>query len=307
MNGFTELIRMRTGKGITEIVRLLGNNFLVRGNDGGLTLQDSLGDFVVYPNGASVRASTFKLLLWCINKRLKQGGSRSISISVDDYARLAGRTTDTKASRDNVRKSLRADVVALYQFGFDFYEARLHRRNIDRVEMRILDKLSTSITGGKIELHFAQSFIEYLDKHGIGCEMPRAIFDIPNNQPAALQIFVKLWEIARQLSNQRKGRDDFISFESLLKWTTAIPSFDTVSETDRAYSRRIMKPFASAMDTLVNYGVISSWHFMDKETKEPVKLSSVDYSKAMQCHVVFHGMNLKESLKSGSSKQQDHV
>lgn len=78
------------------------------------------------------------------------------------------------------------------------------------------------------------------------------------------------WKLStHSYQNIGKKNETTLSVEKLLEFVEGIPSFDTVKETDRAYTRRIIEPMEKSLNHLVEIEVIEYWDYCH-ENGEPL-------------------------------------
>lgn len=82
--------------------------------------------------------------------------------------------------------------------------------------------------------------------------------------------FMVGWKLStHSYQNIGKKNETTLSVEKLLEFVEGIPSFETVKETDRAYTRRIIEPMEKSLNHLVEIGFIEYWDYCH-ENGEPL-------------------------------------
>jgi hypothetical protein len=196
--------------------------------------------------------STYKLLDACTMVLTAQNhyrGKREIKpavrIPIEEYMKTCG-ISNTKPSKDKLRRQLQKDLEFLYCVSIEWKERRRNNTK-DYGKMRIVT--AQGIKNGNIILEFAPHFAKYLT-HAYVMQFPISLLKLDERNPSAYKLGRKLALHASIDNNKKRGTNNIISVRYLLKSCPEIPSYEEVVSGHREVNRRIIEPFKDALDAL---------------------------------------------------------
>lgn len=236
--------------------------------------------------------------------------SRYVDIKISDVANLFKMTTH------GARKMLNRAIDVLYElslkwkedkkcthFGEDIYaNAKFRFRLLTRVnEYNIYSGDNKKLRSGYIRVALEPDFARYLPTAN-GTWFPIALYEIaPSRHPGAFGIGLKMTVHYRM--NRHKKNRNVLSVESLLNVATDIPSYDVIKNKGEI-SRRIIRPFVRALETLEEKNVLKKWEFIVPNTNIVVPvdyvLNKITYDEIKMINVHF---SLLEYPRIGQKKE----
>ena len=217
-----------------------------------------------------------------------------IRIPLEDYMTLCGIPL-TKPSMDKARRTLKGITEALYAYSLAWNDGK------EAYHTRILQERS-DITNNVIELQYTERAAKRLC-NGYITQYALPLLKVDERNPNTYRMGRRLLNHYSNLENQRKGTADILSVKTLLEWTPDIPTYDEVAATDRAYSRRIIKPFTAALDGLK--GVIE-WEYCNAK-KAPLtkhQTARFDYKKFISSYIKFTVLNSPDMKALVEAREQ---
>ena len=203
------------------------------------------GDFKVfiekYSNEKSLKVGVVKLLDFLAVGLAKNNHYRdkditnlqnTVTFSIDDYMRYLGvANPDSKNTRDQVRRRLKAELDTLYSISLEWKEkSRGEVKNYTK--MRICE--AQGINRGIASFTFTADMANYLNQAYI-MQYPLELLAISERNPNAYPIARKLALHHSIDNNHKKGTANIISVAKLLEVAPEIPSIEAV--------RRVLEPF----------------------------------------------------------------
>ena len=180
-----------------------------------------------------------------------------VAISLDEYLALCAKP-QTKASKDELRKTVSKELDILYRISIEWYELRGGKTQ-HFSKMRLCDRVG--IINGYIMVNFTSQMAEYLT-HAYVTQYPLALLTVDGRQRAAYYAGKKLAFHYGLRQNQKKGSQNCISVSNLLKAIPEIPSINVINEADAGHwARRIQQPLEKALNALVKNGVLDTWEY----------------------------------------------
>lgn len=285
--------------------------------DGGVTLKVGSGD-------GFYRDSTSKLLQTLLIKLTAQNRHKSpankvknaVEVSVADYARLR-KIPDTKTSRDNLIKELRKDMTLLR--GTSISWVTQSGKTVKRHDYNLFSgtvEACGGVKNGTIKFLFNRDLAFELVQ-GYLMLLPMQALQLDSRNRNLRPVFMKLVENYCMLSNLINHRNNIIKVRILLDECNAIPSYETVMETDRAVTRRIINPFTKVLNELQNYFGESygfTWEYSNSKQKpltdeQKTLLDKGDYSTFVELYVVYDipclAPPLEDMLKEKLKQQKE--
>lgn len=285
--------------------------------DSGVTLKVSSGD-------GFYRDSTSKLLQTLLIKLTAQNRHKSpvnkvkntVEVTVTDYAKIR-KIPDTKSSRDNLIKELRRDMTLLKRTSISWVTQS--GKSVKRHDYNLFSgtvETCGGVKNGTIKFLFNRDLAFELVQ-GYLMLLPMQILQLDSRNRNLRPVFMKLVENYCMLSNLINHRNNIIGVRTLLDECNAIPNYETVMETDRAITRRIIKPFKKVLDELQNYFGESygfTWEYSNSKQKpltndQKTLLDKGDYSTFIELYVVYDipclDPPLEDMLKEKLNQQKE--
>lgn len=242
------------------------------------------GDFKVfiekYSNKKSLKVGVVKLLDFLAVGLTKNNHYRdkditnlqnTVTFSIDDYMGYLGvANPDSKNTRDQVRRRLKAELDTLYSISLEWKE-KSGKEVKSYAKMRIAE--AHGIKRGIVSFTFTKSMASYLNQAYI-MQYPLDLLSISERNPNAYPIARKLALHHSIDNNHKKGTSNIISVAKLLESAPEIPTITEVMGTDRAWGRRIKNALEKALDAID--GVIS-WEYSNSKGA-PLTDSQLDIS-----------------------------
>lgn len=235
-----------------------------------------------------LRTSTHKLLDACTMELTRQNPYRgadnsinpSIIISLDRYMEMCG-IPATKASKDYTRKKVKEDLETLYHISMEWTE-RSGKKTRDFAKMRVCDKIG--LVRGNIILSFSQDMARYLTNAYV-MQYPTELLKVDERNPSSYHIGKKLLLHNSIDNNRRKGTANVLSVKALLDVCPDIPTYAQVQATDRAFDRRIVKPFEAALNSLP----FIRWEYSNSKGSplSEEQLGATDYDTFSKLYILF--------------------
>jgi hypothetical protein len=235
-----------------------------------------------------IKVSTIKLLRICILILTNQNRYRSeepnlkISISIDEYMRIIGRS-DRRRKYDLINE-LKKDLVSLYNISLEFEERK------SCFMMRICQW--ASIKDDILYFKFTEEAALYLI-HSYVAMYPVNLLKIDERNSNAFYIGEKLAQHCSMHSNQKAGTSDIISVQALLAYCgDTIPSCDKVMRGDRNTQKHIVEPFEAALDLLRTNGAIE-WMYCGEGKKDYKGGKKPKYNVFKDLYILFEVCGMK--------------
>ena len=197
----------------------------------------------------------------------------TVSIPESEYALLCGydvkeHPADTpeeaenekkrvKMVLDNFRKQAKKDLNVLSHTRISWTELIKRKpRNFENVA--IIG--TTGIQNGYIKLTFDSEFINYILQIPVLMQYSTALLSVDNRKSTAYTIGLKISEHYHMLQNHDKGTESRLKVETLLKCTN-LPTIEETKENRQNWRTRIKNPLETALEELLQKGVISEWRY----------------------------------------------
>lgn len=218
-----------------------------------------------------------------------------VEIPLEKYMELCGIPL-TKASMDKTRRIIKDIGEALYSVSLNWKE------RTEIYHMRILQE-RTEIKNGIIYLQFTERIAEYFCS-GYIAHYALALLKADERNPNTYRAGRRLLLHHSNLNNQKQGTADIISVKALLEYLPGIPTYEEVAATDRAYSRRIIQPFKTALNSLD----FIEWEYCNAK-KAPLtkkQKTNFDYETFKNCYIKFKeldGPDMEALVEARKQKQ----
>ena len=203
--------------------------------------------------------------------------TRSISISLRDYASMLGMpATDTTLK--NLRKILRRDLALLGSARLSWTET-VQGETHSHSNVRLAE--SCGIRLGVIEFTLSQQFADWLVGRPL-MQYPQALFGLDERSAVAYRLGYKLSLHASNRNNFLRGTAGTVKTLPLLR-CSGLPDIGELRAKEQSYTHRIVKPFLSALDTLVRSGVLERCSFRGADTERGFAewlVQSIDFGLA---------------------------
>lgn len=207
--------------------------------------------------------------------------SRYVGIKVSEVARLFNMTVR------GARKMLEKAIDTLYNLSVEWEETEKHFvegreiNTVNKFRFRLLTRVNEfgirfgqrgKLRTGYVRVALEPDFARYLPTAN-GVWFPTALYGIsPSRQPGAFGIGLKM--VLHYRMNYYKKNKDVIGVETLLSAATDIPNYNAIKSKGEI-SRRIMRPFIRALETLVEKGILVTWDFREPTTESVVPVDLV--------------------------------
>lgn len=227
---------------------------------------------VTFPSFETVnglKTSTYKLLD-AITEIFTASNSSSpiVQISLDDYMERCA-----LKDRKEARKQAIADLETLRVAAITFKEKRRGKEAGSYYKMNISGGAGMS-RNGIMTFSFSADFFGIMRNYP-PMAYPKLLYRLNSKRnPNSYYLLRKIAE--HKNMNIGKKNEDIISVKTLLAAAPFIPSYNTVTKSDRHYDTRIIAPFERDMDAL---GEAIQWEYCHKNN-EPLtddEASTIDY------------------------------
>lgn len=226
-----------------------------------------------------LRPSLHKLLDICMlqlaqtnHYKKTEGLDCTVRFHLDEYIQWSGKNL-TVGMKNKMRKKLKDNLLILQNININ-YE---HKK--DSLKTAIVDEWN--IKNSIVTINFAEDFIKHVNTKQLML-YPDALLHINEVQPAAYYLGRKLATHYSIRLNRFRGTHNIICVNTLLdSLENSIPSIEHVSETNKNYKGKIIKPLESALDKLVEADILSEWHYTKAKhvplTDEELKQTNMYY------------------------------
>lgn len=211
-------------------------------------------DFTVtiekYIKNTEIKTSTWQLFD-ALTQELTYNGVKSpiVKLSLEEYMNMRG-----IKSEDRARKQIKEDLAILSHVRFSFKQMRKGKEAKNFLELAIIG--TYGIRNGVIEVAFDTVFTELYKEYSI-MPYPMQLYRINSNDHPHSYYFLR--KIAEHKNmNYDKPNADIIAVRTLLEASPSMPTYEEVSQSDRHYDTRIIKPFEDNMDALDE---TLTWHY----------------------------------------------
>ena len=224
----------------------------------------------------------------------------TVTFSIDDYMGYLGvANPDSKNTRDQVRRRLKAELDTLYSISLEWKE-KSGKEVKSYAKMRIAE--AHGIKRGIVSFTFTKSMASYLNQAYI-MQYPLDLLSISERNPNAYPIARKLALHHSIDNNHKKGTSNIISVAKLLESAPEIPTITEVMGTDRAWGRRIKNALEKALDAID--GVIS-WEYSNSKgaplTDSQLDIS--DYDTFIKLYIKFDILGAPDPTKRLEEKKK---
>lgn len=235
-----------------------------------------------------LRTSTHKLLDACTMVLTQQNPYRApdnainptVIIPLDRYMEMCG-IPQTKSSKDYTRKKVKEDLETLYHISMEWTE-QSGKKTKDFAKTRVCDKIALS--RGNIVFSFSRDMARYLTNAYV-MQYPTELLKVDERNPSSYHVGKKLLLHNSIDNNRRKGTANVLSVKALLDVCPDIPTYEQVQASDRAFDRRIVKPFETALNSLP----FITWEYCNSKgaplTDE--QLTAMDYDTFSKMYILF--------------------
>lgn len=197
--------------------------------------------------------------------------SPRVSMRLDDYMILRG-LTDRRGAREQVAE----DLDILFNAKISYRE-----RGGGFYDMRIISGKG-AIKSGIITINFGDEFYRVL-KGYVVMPYPKQLWRINSHKNPNSYYFLRQLAEHKNM-NAGKRNENIIAVKTLLKAAPLMPTKKEVAETDRAFTRRIIKPFERDMNALSE---TLTWQYCKKggEPLTDAEAASLDYDSFVLLNV----------------------
>lgn len=174
-----------------------------------------------------------------------------VETTISELIEQRGGDTKNKKTRAKIRRELKALSLTAWSFSND---------NGEFLTIPLAGG-SCYAKGDKVSFAFSSEYM--------GAVLDRAAGRLPldklllatdeKNNPNATPIGFKL--CTHTYLNKGKANENTLSVSKLLEFVSGIPSYNEVEHTDRAYTRRIIKPLERDLNHLLEIGFLDWWDY----------------------------------------------
>ena len=186
-----------------------------------------------------------------------------VHFSFTYYAELRGYDLSNKEQIKELRKSVNRDLTILKKSASLRWEENIKGKNVNFDDMSFFGRVY--LKGDVIYMELTQSFGLYLKMLTLTQYSPGLML-IDGRSPNAYAIGVKMCEHYNMDNNVFKGTYNILRVETLLKETN-LPTYEKILSQRGSWEAKIKEPFETALDTLTQVGVLSSWAYAGKRGK----------------------------------------
>ena len=213
--------------------------------------------------------------------------SREVYLDLDNFISAFG-VPDRKKAVQRIKEY----YETLKNISLDFEELDPKKQTIKKYSLEIFSGKGTeeSLIKRSKNYFFILNYdlVKYLVERNYITYFPNRAFGIDvMRYPNALSVVNKLSVLYSE--NYWKANKGLISLEKLLESVSDIPSFDTVSNTNRHYNDRIIEPLEKTLDYLQDMKILESWEWCNKKrvpfTEE--QLQDFGYSALKECYIKY--------------------
>lgn len=237
-----------------------------------------------------VNQSTAKLLDCLLIKMTEEGFNTPFAkLSLKEYAEM----TDKKDLKE-LRKKTKLDLDILAS-------VRITRRhNKDNYKRTHLCGGTYGIENGKIIFKFNDDFFKIFISQKYFLSMPLEALQFNERQhPHSYLLYKKI--VSHRRINLGKPRENIISVKTLYDYCSTLTRYETVTNSGRAISQRIIEPFERDLDAITAF----SWEYVGLCNEEKV---SFDEWLQRKVKIIWRIEFPKEdSILSGQDKQRKKV
>lgn len=297
---------MPTGKEINTMVKIVNTNLTMTSVSGVYETNATKGIFCdevqyelmsVATNLLSKRMplSAHRLLLYMGTKARKTPNDKSSAkITVTEYAKLLGLNPDDLATRNEVQKELK-ELSELLRY------LNIHWKGAKR--KGVLDTCVVSAyeyKNGVFEIYFSQKYIDYIKKMPL-THIHNGMFQLQLKDSVSYAIAYKLCIHASISKNIKTGTNHILSLGALHD-ALPIMSIEEVNATDQSWKAKIKKPISTALDRLVECGILNNYHF-ERSDHTPIDIDTIkSYAIWQECYLVFE-LSDQEQIKTLRAKR----
>lgn len=215
--------------------------------------------------------------------------NNKVTIPLKEYANLCG-ITPSKDGLYKFRKKVEKDLNTLYRVSVEWKE-KAKGKQYDYSKVRLLSKVG--IKKGVIEIECTSDFASYINNRYV-MQFPMELFKIDERNQNAYRIARKLSEHMSIVNNSRFKTDNIISVKTLLEYCQDIPTYQTVNNEDRAFTRRIIEPFQKSLDAINGL----TWEFCNSKHGKisDYQLSDFNYTIFESLYIRFEFNGIKPSF-----------
>lgn len=230
----------------------------------------------------------------------------TVTIPLAQYMQLCGQNQNNKPQVDKARRNAEEDLNALLRISFEW---RGHNPGEKKGVFKTNLLASFKLKNGTITATFTPTLTAYLQSAYL-MHYNLNLFKLNGHNP-------NIWFIARKLNehysitqNQNTGTAGTLSVNSLLRAAPDIPSYEEVTESDRHYAKRIIKPLEESLDQLVNAGILREWTYWNARNKplSDKQLTNMTYETFTKLYIHFEFMDaLQDTRKVLEAKKAGPV
>lgn len=242
--------------------------------------------------------STKKLYFYILHLvTLSHESDREVYLNLKEYAKINDQDISTDSKRKAFMAQIRRDLSILKS---------LNVKPID-------GSGQTSFVGAWRELNAAGEYpIEFLESTWIELKkkgtpfilIPTCLYPLPNKDPNAFSIGLKLVDNYDNLNNRARNKHNILSVKSLLEFAPCIQSIAEYRETGRGHFKtELKKQLEKALDENVKAGYLQNWSYKQPGTKgKKVNKDSVSSLEEFESLMIEYtpkiiDINFKENVK----------
>lgn len=206
---------------------------------------------------------THKLLITALEKVTANQSHNRVYIPTAQYFESIGyNTSDPEIMKKNIT---RTGKYLLTMHSLIVTEDKEKGRKKRISHLNIITK--TSIDNEFITIEFNPEYVGFLKLRNTQMQYPRALLSIDARSANAYRLGYKMAAHSSIFNNVIRNSNNTLSVLSLYS-VTDFPTIETVREQRNSWSRYIRDPFESALNTLIDSGVIEKWYYCKPKGKK---------------------------------------
>lgn len=206
---------------------------------------------------------THKLLITALEKITVNPSHNNVYIPTADYFKSIGyNISDPEIMKKNIS---RTGKYLLTMHRLIVTEDRERGRKKRVSNLSIITK--TSVDNDFIRIEFNPEYVNYLKLRNTQMQYPRALLSIDARSANAYRLGYKMAAHSSNFNNIIRNSNNTLSVYSLYS-VTDFPTIETVREQRKSWIQSIRNPFETALNTLIDSGVIEKWYYCKPKGKK---------------------------------------
>lgn len=206
---------------------------------------------------------THKLLITALEKITVNPSHNNVYIPTAEYFKSIGyNISDPEIMKKNIS---RTGKYLLTMHRLIVTEDRERGRKKRVSNLSIITK--TSVDNDFIRIEFNPEYVNYLKLRNTQMQYPRALLSIDARSANAYRLGYKMAAHSSNFNNIIRNSNNTLSVYSLYS-VTDFPTIETVREQRKSWIQSIRNPFETALNTLIDSGVIEKWYYCKPKGKK---------------------------------------